>query len=268
MLHRNGNDIACTGQPGSSVSYTTFGLETPCPQPLVRHGEALAAVVVLAVVDPDRASILKDRAVLRNAVRSARKEFRKVEGRVGFMTHADEENLSVQIVHATDRAFRDVGRKGKRVRGDLDGSGTLRREGMELIASSHAWQSTERLRNNAEARRCWRSRRVKGFILVPRPRRHDQGALGTERIAESLDQTERPSLDGAHRPKGCVHEQSAPLPDSECPELTGHFGSGQLLSFGLPLDHLRFCAFWAQLRSPLPPPPPPGVLEKGMSVAV
>lgn len=67
-------------------------------------------MVVLSVVDPNGASILKDRAGLRNAVRNSVEEFCQVEGRVGVMVDPDEENLSVEIVYTTDRAFRDVRR--------------------------------------------------------------------------------------------------------------------------------------------------------------
>jgi hypothetical protein len=62
-------------------------------------------MVVLPIVDPNRASPLEDRAVLRHAVRNAREEFRQMKCRVGIMIDPKKEYLPVQIMHATDGAF-------------------------------------------------------------------------------------------------------------------------------------------------------------------
>lgn len=150
MLDRDGYDVACPREPGMRMSYAALGLQSPFPQPPVRQAEARTAMVVLSVVDANRASILKHRAVLRNAVRSARHELRQVEGRVGLVTDAGKEDLPVQIVHATYRAFRDVGRQRERVGGDLASPGADRREGMEVVAPSNAGQLPECLRNHSE----------------------------------------------------------------------------------------------------------------------
>jgi hypothetical protein len=94
-----------------SVADAPFGLEAPFPQPRVREGEALAAVVVLAVVDPDRAPPSEDGAVLRHAVRHAREQLHQVERGVGIMTHPEEEHVPVQFVHSTDGTLGAVGRE-------------------------------------------------------------------------------------------------------------------------------------------------------------
>ncbi len=82
-------------------------------------------MVVLFVADPSRASVLDDREVPRHTVRNTPKEFRQVERRVGVMTDAKQEYLPVKIVHATDRAFGDVGRNGEWVGGDAWWLGTV-----------------------------------------------------------------------------------------------------------------------------------------------
>ena len=96
------HDVPGAREPCVSVSHAPFGLEAPRPQPLVREGEARATVVVLPVVDPNRASVLEDRAVLRHAVRNAGEEFRQVERRVGVVADPEEEHLAVQLVHPAD----------------------------------------------------------------------------------------------------------------------------------------------------------------------
>jgi hypothetical protein len=92
-------------------------------------------MVVLLVVDPDRATVLEDRAVPRHAVRNGGEELRQMERRVGLMTDAEKEHLPVQIVHPPDRTVRDVGWKRERVGGDPGSFRSGRREGVEVIAS-------------------------------------------------------------------------------------------------------------------------------------
>ncbi len=109
-------------------------------------------MVVLSILDPNRAPILENRAVFRHAVRNARAEFCQVERGVGVMANAKEKHLPIQLVHTTDGAFGDVGRQRERVGGDLSGSRTRRREGEEVIASQHAGQSPECVRDDSEIR--------------------------------------------------------------------------------------------------------------------
>lgn len=113
MFERDLHDVPRTGEPCMRMSYTPFKLEPPGPQPFVREGEPRTAMVVLPVIDPDRASILEKRAVLGYAVRNAREEFRQVERCVGVVPHPEKEHLPIQIVHTTDRTFGEVGRKRK-----------------------------------------------------------------------------------------------------------------------------------------------------------
>jgi hypothetical protein len=143
-------DVASARQPGMSMSYAPFGLKTPRPQPVVRQDEARTAMVVLSIGDPNRAPILEHRAILRHTVRNAGEQFCQVECRVRVMVHPEQEYLSVQIVHPTDRACGAVGWKGERVGGDTGGLGPDRREGEGVIASQHTGQSPERIRYDSK----------------------------------------------------------------------------------------------------------------------
>jgi hypothetical protein len=135
VFQRNSDDVPRAREPCISVPYGPFGLEAQRPQPLVREGEALTTMVVLLVVDPNRPTVLEDRAVPRHAVRNRCKELRQVERRVGIMTDAEKQHLPVRIVHPTDRALRDVGREREWISGDPDSLRSGRREGVEVIAS-------------------------------------------------------------------------------------------------------------------------------------
>ena len=121
VIDRNPDDIPSAHKPRMSVSHAPLGLKPLRAQPFVRQGEAHAAVIVLPVIDPNRAAALKDRAELRHAVRNACDDFRQMERRVGVVLDPEEEHLSVEIVHPADRAFGDVGRKRKRIGGDPGG---------------------------------------------------------------------------------------------------------------------------------------------------
>jgi hypothetical protein len=66
-----------------------------------------------------------------------------------------------------------------------------------------------------------RARWLEWLVVRAQPRRHYQSGVGTERIAQGLDQAERPSVHGPRRPEGCVHEQDTARLDPECTQLTG-----------------------------------------------
>lgn len=196
-------------------------------------------MVVLLVVDPNGASVLDDRTVLRHAVRNACEEFRQVERRVGVMTNPKKKDLAIQIVHTTDRALGDVGRKRKWVGCDPGSFRSGRRKGVEVIASQYTGQSPERIRDDSEARRCWSCEWVEGGVVIPRRRGHHQSAVGPEGVAESLDQAERSSLDRSCDPEGCVYEQDTVFRNSERTELIGYLGYAQFVSCRLALEHAR-----------------------------
>jgi hypothetical protein len=89
VLERDCNNFAGAREARTRVSNAPLGLESPRPQPLVREGEALATMVVLPVVDPNRSSVLEHRAVRRHAVWNGRQKLRQVECGVGVVTDAE-----------------------------------------------------------------------------------------------------------------------------------------------------------------------------------
>jgi hypothetical protein len=109
-------------------------------------------MVILSIVDPNRAAILEDGAVLRHPIRNAREEFRQVERGVAVVTDADEEHLSVQVVHPTDGTFEDVGRKRKWTGGDPRRLRAGRRGSKRVVASHYPRQQPEGVRHDAEVR--------------------------------------------------------------------------------------------------------------------
>jgi hypothetical protein len=136
VFERDRDHVPRANEPCLRVTDAPLGLEAPLPKPPVREGEALATVVILAVLEPNRAPLLEDGAGLRHAVRNAREELRQVERGVGVVVDPEEEHLPVQLVHTTDRALGDVGRKRKRTGGDALRPWAGRRE-REQVAASH-----------------------------------------------------------------------------------------------------------------------------------
>ena len=109
-------------------------------------------MVILAIVDPNRAPILEDSAVLRHAVRNAREKLRQVERGVGVVTDPEEEHLPVQLVHPTDGTFEDVRREREWTGGDLRCLRAGRRERERVVASRYPGEAPEHIRDDAEVR--------------------------------------------------------------------------------------------------------------------
>ena len=111
MFARNPHNIPCACEPGMSVPHASFGLKLAISQPLVRKDEARATVVVLAIFNSNRASVSQDGAMFRHPIRHAGEDFRQVERRIGIVMHPKKKHLTVEVMHATDGALRDVGRQ-------------------------------------------------------------------------------------------------------------------------------------------------------------
>ena len=109
-------------------------------------------MVILAVVDPNRAPTPEDGAVLRHAVRDAREQLRQVERGVGVVTDPEEEHLPVQLVHPTDGTFEDVRREREWAGGDLRCLRAGRRKRERVVASCYPGQPPEQIRDDAEVR--------------------------------------------------------------------------------------------------------------------
>jgi len=114
MLERDLDNIPRTRKERMRLPYAPFGLQPPRAQPLAGESEALAAMVVLPVADPNRPSILEDGAVFRHAVRYSGNELREMQHGVGIVSDPEQKHLPVPIMHAADGAVRDVRRKRQR----------------------------------------------------------------------------------------------------------------------------------------------------------
>jgi hypothetical protein len=128
VLQGDLDNVPRSSKPGVRISERTLGLEPSRPEPVIGKGEALTAMIVLAVVNSKWASVLKDRAIPRYSIRNTREHFRQVERGIGVVTDSEKEHLPVEIVHATDRAFRNMRGKGKGIVEDLRSMRSCRRE--------------------------------------------------------------------------------------------------------------------------------------------
>jgi hypothetical protein len=187
MLECHRRDLPGARKSGMSMSYVSFGLKAARPQPLVRKREARTAMVVLPVVDPNRSSVLKNGAVPGHAVGNTREEFRQVERCICVMTDPEKKNLTIEIIHATHRAFGNVRRKREWIRGDSGRLRSGRRKGVEVIAPQNTGQPPEHVGNGSQAQRGWSGHRVEWFVVILRPGWHHQSAFGSEGITESPD---------------------------------------------------------------------------------
>jgi hypothetical protein len=169
VFQSNCDDIPSAREPGMRVPYPPFGLKAPLAQPLVRQSEALATMVVLPVIDPSALSVSEHRAMPRHPVGNAGEELRQMERGIGVMTNPEEEHLPVQIVYPADRAFGDVRWKREWTRGNRGSLRSNRRKGVAVIASLYPGKSPERIRHDAEARRCWSGDRVERLVVLVRP---------------------------------------------------------------------------------------------------
>ncbi len=152
VLERHRHDVPGAREPCMGVAHRSFGLKLPRPEPLVGEAEALAAVVVLTVLDSRRAPVPKHGAVLRHPVRNAGEELRQVQRGVGVVADAEQEHLAVEIVHPADGTLGDVGREREWIGGDSGSLGAGRGEGEEMVATEHAGHSPEGVRDDSEIR--------------------------------------------------------------------------------------------------------------------
>ena len=227
MFERDGDNVAGACQACMGVPNRALGLTSACPQPLVREVEALAAVVVLQVVDAGLTAVVENGDVLRHAIGNAREKLSQMKHRIGVVIDAKQENLSVQVMYAADRAFRDVRWKRQRAGRDLRSHRTARRNSEGVIASPHIRQPPERIGHDTEIGRSASGRGIERLVVVSGPGRHHQGAFGPDSVSERRDQAQRPSLDRSRGAEGRVHEQDIALPNSKRAELIRHFGCAQ-----------------------------------------
>src|SRR5688572_3227328 len=90
------------------MSDDAAALETLLVQPGVDQGEALAAVIVFAVLDAYRSPVLEDRDVLWPAIACAAQQLCQVNRGVIGMVDAEQQHLGVELVGATERAIQSM----------------------------------------------------------------------------------------------------------------------------------------------------------------
>jgi hypothetical protein len=195
VLESDVHDLPRASEPCVSVPNAALGLEAPGPQPLIGESETGTAMVVLSIIDPSPASILENRAVFRDAVWDAREKLRQVECGIRVVADSEEKHLPVRFPDPANRTFGDVGRERKWIGGEPGRLGSRGREGVEVIAARYTGQSPECIRDDPEVGRRWSAHWVEGFVVISRPGRHHQRAIGTEGSTERLDHAERSSLD-------------------------------------------------------------------------
>jgi hypothetical protein len=100
------------------VSDAPFSLKVPLSQPFIREREALTAVVVLGVINPDGLTVLEDCAVLRHPIGHLCENFGDMDGCIRVMPNAKKQDLSIQLVYAASRALETVRRQRQRIGGD------------------------------------------------------------------------------------------------------------------------------------------------------
>ncbi len=142
-------------QASVSVAYPALTLKAAALQPFVGQFESIAAVVVLAILDPHRHSVLKDGAVLQHPVWNTCQKLGKVQRGIGVVRNAEKKHLAIQIPDPTDRTVRNVRRKRQWARGDpfRHRAGRCERKGMR--ATDYAWAPPERVRDYAQVGRSW-----------------------------------------------------------------------------------------------------------------
>jgi hypothetical protein len=128
VLQGNLDNVPRPSKPGVRISHRTLGLEPFRPEPVIGEGEAFTAVIVLAVVNSNWASVLKDRALPRYSIGNRGQHFREVERGIGVVTDSEKEHLAVELVDTTDRALGNMRRKGKGIAEDLRSMRSCRRE--------------------------------------------------------------------------------------------------------------------------------------------
>lgn len=148
LLYDNGNDVPCPSKPRVCVSYHSFRLQTLLSEPVISEPEALAAMVILSIVNADRTPVSKDGAVLGDAVRDSGDEFCKVERRVRLVTYAEEKHLPIQVLHTANGASGAVRRKRQWSVRDFCGTLPGSRKGKRMIATASSGATPEGVRHH------------------------------------------------------------------------------------------------------------------------
>ena len=210
-----GNQIARTDEPCLRGTHDPFCLDSGVPDPVIDESKAVAAVVILPVVDARGLSFNEHSAVLGAAVPYARNQLGQMHRCIGVMVDTEKEHLTVQLVDPSNRTLRDMGRQLEAILQDEGCLGTRRREGMRVTAPDHVRLPPKQLRHDTEIGGGLRRMRIEDVVVVIRPRRHDDRALGTHSVTKCGGEAERATLDRSDGPKRSMDEEDAAFPHAE-----------------------------------------------------
>ena len=124
VLERDSDDVAGPREARMRMSYSALRLKATRAEPLVREIEALAAMIVLEIVDAGRVAVFQNGDVLPHAIGNIGKDLRQMKHRVGVVIDSKQQDLAVKIVDSANRALWTVDGKAKRIAGDQTSFGS------------------------------------------------------------------------------------------------------------------------------------------------
>ena len=136
-----------------SMADTAFALQAIMAQPVIGGCEARAAMIVLAIVYAHGPAVSQNRAIGGCAIRHAGDELGEMKRCVGVVADAQQQHLAVMLMHAPDRAFRDMRRQRQRINKDRLGQWANGRESLKMVATANLWQAPEHIGSDAQIAR-------------------------------------------------------------------------------------------------------------------
>ena len=161
--------------------------------------------------------------VLLAAVADSGEVFGQVHGGIAVVADAEQQYLTVELVHAADRTVRAV-RYVCRMRAyDAGSRRAARRKGVRAVAAQDAREAPESIGDHTHSA-AGRDARIERVIVVVAHARHDQRAFGTQRRFECGDQSARSVLDRPDPGEGGVREEHAARRYAELDQLPNQLG--------------------------------------------
>lgn len=200
-------------------------LETLLVQPRIDPHEVLAAVIDLVILETFGPTFPKYGQMLAASVPDASDRLGQMDRRIRVVTDAEEQYLSVEIVYTTDRAIAAV-REVERMRcEDVRGARTGGGKGVRAVATQHAGQPPEGVRDDPESA-ALPGPRIEGVVVVAAHARHHERSARAHRIEQSRDQPVRTALYRLDMREGGMHQQHAAGFHSEIAQFTRHLPLG------------------------------------------
>ena len=95
LIRGDPRDVSRADQASMGMADRALPLQALSPQPGVGQVEVLTAVIVLAIVDADRPSVIEDRTVFRHSIGDLRHQLGEMQRGVRIVPDAEEEHLPV-----------------------------------------------------------------------------------------------------------------------------------------------------------------------------